>query len=69
VVHYQACNDRACFAPKDEPFSVTITLKEDTVKTDTSKTEIKKDSSKADTTSTGTKEDTTSKTESTLKRK
>jgi thiol:disulfide interchange protein DsbD len=62
VLHYQACNDRACFAPKDAPFSVSINLKADTVKADTSKTEIKKD-----TTSTGTKEDTTKKTESTLK--
>lgn len=37
-VNYQACNDRACFAPKDVPFSVTVTIKEDTAKVDTSKT-------------------------------
>lgn len=59
VLNYQACNDRACFAPKDAPFSVTITLKEDSVKTaDTSKTETK-DTVKADTTDKSSKTDTT----------
>lgn len=61
VVNYQACNDRACFAPKDAPFTVTITLKEDSVKTDTTKTEPK-DTAKVDTTSKGNKTDTTTKT-------
>jgi thiol:disulfide interchange protein len=31
-------NDRACFAPKDAPFTVTVVIKEDTAKVDTSKT-------------------------------
>jgi thiol:disulfide interchange protein DsbD len=44
-IHYQACNDRACFTPKDAPFSVQVVLKEDSVKADTSKTILtKKDS-------------------------
>jgi len=45
-VHYQACNDRACFAPKDAPFTVSVVMKEDSVKkTDTAKIETnKKDS-------------------------
>ncbi len=61
VVNYQACNDRACFAPKDAPFTVSITLKEDSVKVDTSKTETK-DTVKLDTTGQGNnKKDTTTK--------
>lgn len=60
VVNYQACNDRACFAPKDAPFSVSITIKEDSVKTDTSKIDTK-DTVKADSTDIGTKKDTTTK--------
>ncbi len=56
--HYQACNDRACFAPKEIPFTVSITLKEDSVKTvDTTK--IKIDSTqKKDTTQKGNVQDT-----------
>ena len=65
-VHYQACNDRACFAPKDAPFSVTVLLKEDTVKADTTKIEIKEDTVKTDTSSHGQIKDTT-KTGTTLK--
>lgn len=42
-LNYQACNDRACFSPKDVPFSVTVTIKEDTAKADTSKTLTPKD--------------------------
>lgn len=37
TLNYQACNDRACFAPKDAPFTVTVIIKEDTAKVDTSK--------------------------------
>jgi thioredoxin:protein disulfide reductase len=66
ALHYQACNDKACFAPKDAPFTVSITLKEDSVKTDTSKTEVKKDSTEKTDTTTVVKKDT-SKTQSTLK--
>lgn len=64
VLNYQACNDRACFAPKDAPFTVTITLKEDSVKTDTSKTEIKDTTKQTDSTDLGNKKDT-SKTQTT----
>ncbi len=53
--HYQACNDRACFSPKDVPFSVTVSLKEDSVKT------------AADTTRPNTKDTTTQKTDTTKK--
>lgn len=60
VINYQACNDRACFAPKDAPFTVSITIKEDSVKTDTSKTDTK-DTAKVDSTDIGTKKDTTTK--------
>jgi thiol:disulfide interchange protein DsbD len=46
-VHYQACNDRACFAPKDAEFTVSVNLKADSVKkTDTSSQEINKNESK-----------------------
>lgn len=49
-IHYQACNDRACFAPKDAPFSASVIIKEDTVKS-----EIKQDTvKKIDTTGLGT---------------
>lgn len=37
-LNYQACNDRACFAPRDVPFEVSFAVKEDTAKTDTVKT-------------------------------
>lgn len=61
VLNYQACNDRACFAPKDAPFTVSITIKEDTAKvTDTAKVETK-DTVKVDSTQ-GSKTDTTTKT-------
>ncbi len=59
-LNYQACNDRACFAPKDVPFSVTVTIKEDTAKVDTSKTVTPKDSTeKKDTIDNTQKKDTT----------
>jgi thioredoxin:protein disulfide reductase len=59
AVNYQACNDRACFAPKDAPFTVTITIKEDTVKVDTSKTEVNPvDTTKKDSSDIGSKKDT-----------
>ena len=35
MLNYQACNDRACFAPKDAPFTVTVVIKEDTAKVET----------------------------------
>lgn len=55
-VHYQACNDRACFAPKDAEFTASFTIKEDTVKNaDTAKT---KDTASGDTTGSGSKTDT-----------
>jgi len=65
-LNYQACNDRSCFAPKDAPFAVTITIKEDTAKVDTSKTEQPPadTTQKADTTVTGETKDTTSETSS-----
>lgn len=63
TLNYQACNDRACFAPKDAPFSVTVIIKEDTAKVDTSKTETPKDTTtKTDSLDKSTKQDTTSKT-------
>lgn len=61
VLNYQACNDRACFAPKDAPFTVSITIKEDTAKVnDTAKVETN-DTVKVDSTQ-GNKTDTTTKT-------
>jgi thiol:disulfide interchange protein DsbD len=33
-LNYQACNDRACFAPRDAEFTVNVRIKEDTVRTD-----------------------------------
>jgi len=69
--HYQACNDRACFSPKDVPFTVTVTLKEDSVKkADTTKVNNKtKDSTtqKIDTTQKGNVQDTSKNTTTTLK--
>ncbi|RPI12609.1 MAG: protein-disulfide reductase DsbD [Ignavibacteriae bacterium] len=54
-VHYQACNDRACFAPKDAEFTASFTVKEDTVKNvDTVKA---KDTATIDTTGQGSKLD------------
>lgn len=60
TLNYQACNDRACFAPKDAPFSVTVVIKEDTAKvTDTSKTETPQDTvKKTDSIDNSTKTDT-----------
>lgn len=60
TLNYQACNDRACFAPKDAPFSVTVVIKEDTAKvTDTSKTETPQDTvKKTDSLDNSTKTDT-----------
>lgn len=68
-VHYQACNDRACFAPKDADFSVSFSLKEDTVKaSDTTKQELNKNENKKETdTSKVEKTEDTSKTVTTLK--
>jgi thiol:disulfide interchange protein DsbD len=65
ALNYQACNDRACFPPKNAEFSVTVTIKEDTAKTsvDTIKGEEFKDTiKKSDTTKTGLIQDTTKKT-------
>jgi thiol:disulfide interchange protein DsbD len=42
-VHYQACNDRACFPPKDAPFSAIATIIEDTAQTEI----IKQDTAKS----------------------
>jgi len=50
-VHYQACNDRACFPPKDVPFSATISIIEDTAKIGP-----QRDTVRASDTSFGTKE-------------
>lgn len=63
-INYQACNDRACFAPKDAPFTVTVTIKEDTAKVDTSKTDVNPvDTTRKDTTDLGkTKDTSTAKT-------
>jgi len=64
TLNYQACNDRACFAPKDAPFTVTVVIKEDTAKVDTSKTETPKDTTtKTDSLDKSTKQDTTTKTQ------
>jgi thiol:disulfide interchange protein DsbD len=62
TVHYQACNDKACFAPRDAEFTAAFTLKEDTVKSTDTTTEgaVKKDTSKIETQV--TKKDTTSQT-------
>ena len=63
TLNYQACNDRACFAPKEAPFSVTVVIKEDTAKVDTSKTETPADTTKkTDSVDNSQKKDTTSKT-------
>jgi thiol:disulfide interchange protein DsbD len=62
AVNYQACNDRACFPPKNAEFSVTVTIKEDTAKTsvDTTKEDVLKDTIKqSDTSNTGLTKDTT----------
>ncbi len=59
-LNYQACNDRACFSPKDVPFTVTVVIKEDTAKVDTSKTVAPKDTTKkTDTVDNTQKKDTT----------
>ncbi len=64
TLNYQACNDRACFAPKDAPFTVTVVIKEDTAKVDTSKTETPVDTTKkTDSVDNSQKKDTTSKTQ------
>lgn len=64
TLNYQACNDRACFAPKDAPFTVTVVIKEDTAKVDTSKTETPADTTKkTDSVDNSQKKDTTSKTQ------
>lgn len=64
TLNYQACNDRACFAPKDAPFTVTVVIKEDTAKVDTSKTETQADTTKkTDSVDNSQKKDTTSKTQ------
>lgn len=64
TLNYQACNDRACFAPKDAPFSVTVVIKEDTAKVDTSKTVAPADTTKkTDSVDNSQKKDTTSKTQ------
>lgn len=64
TLNYQACNDRACFAPKDALFSVTVVIKEDTAKVDTSKTETLADTTKkTDSVDNSQKKDTTSKTQ------
>lgn len=63
-LNYQACNDRACFSPKDVPFSVTVVIKEDTAKADTSKIETPKDTTKkTDSLDKSQQKDTTSKTQ------
>ncbi|MEO8514279.1 MAG: protein-disulfide reductase DsbD [Ignavibacteria bacterium] len=59
-LNYQACNDRACFSPKDVPFTVTVVIKEDTAKVDTSKTKTTVDSTlKTDTLNKTENKDTT----------
>lgn len=59
-VNYQACNDKACFAPRDADFTVQVVLKEDSVKTDTTKEKSEgiDTTKKTDTTKLGTKTDT-----------
>ena len=68
AVNYQACNDRACFPPKNADFSATVTIKEekettvDTTKkeTDTEEvTETKDTTKKVDTTQITQTTDTT----------
>jgi len=61
-VYYQACNDKACFAPRDAGFTVSFSVKQDSVKADTTKQDTKKDTLKADTTGIGEKQDTTKQT-------
>ncbi len=59
-LNYQACNDRACFSPKDIPFTVTVVIKQDTAKVDTSKTKTPVDSTlKTDTLNKSEKKDST----------
>ncbi len=61
AVNYQACNDRACFPPKNAEFSLTVTIKEDTAKTsvDTTKENLLKDTIRqSDTSKTGSTKDT-----------
>ena len=67
-LNYQACNDRACFAPKDAPFTVTVVIKEDTAKVDTStvKTEPADTTKKTDSTSLNENKDTSNSKNSTL---
>ncbi len=67
-LNYQACNDRACFAPKDAPFTVTVILKEDTAKVDTStvKTDPADTTKKTDSTSLNDKKDTSNSKNTTL---
>lgn len=64
ALNYQACNDRACFPPKNAEFSVSVIIKEDTAKTvDSTKGEELKDTTKkSDTIKTGSITDTTKKT-------
>lgn len=66
--HYQACNDRACFAPKDADFTVALNLIADSVKRNDTTKEINKteDNIKKDSTEV-TKSKDTVKTETTLK--
>lgn len=60
TLNYQACNDRACFSPKDLPFTATVVIKEDTAKVDTSKTKTPVDSTqKTDTLNKTEQKDTT----------
>ncbi len=66
TLHYQACNDRACFAPKDIEFTVQLTMKEDSVKNDSTKINKKDSTEKTDSTDLGQKKDT-SKTNTSLK--
>lgn len=64
TLNYQACNDRACFAPKDAPFTVTLVIKEDTAKVDTSKSVTPVDTTKkTDSVDNSQKKDSTSKTQ------
>ncbi len=62
-VNYQACNDKACFAPRNADFTVTVVMKEDSVKTsvDTTKKEEK-------TEEVGETKDTTNKVEKSVEK-
>jgi thiol:disulfide interchange protein DsbD len=66
--HYQACNDRACFAPKDAEFTVALNLIADSVKKSDTTKEINKteDNTKKDSVEVTKSKDTTT-TETTLK--